>query len=218
MDVSVWIRDAVVLPSGDRAMTVTSKGTITTWNLRTRKTVGRRNSLAEDVLHASFSASGRWLLVSTAPDRLVLDDLSRRNPKRTFQFAANTNSSVERIFPAAESGRFRIELYSGAAWFWDPDRDAPTPQSDDAMRFEARAVTPDGRYALAYDGTTVTLIDVAGNEKLTSYTADAGFASFALSHDGHIVALGDFDKRVHILILETPPARTVLREGTEDHE
>jgi hypothetical protein len=53
---------------------------------------------------------------------------------------------------------------------------------------------------LGYDGTgTVTLFDLRANTKLASFTAEAPLASFALSSDAGVVAIGDDARRVHIL-------------------
>jgi len=50
----------------------------------------------------------------------------------------------------------------------------------------------------------VTLVDLRSSARLASFTGEAPFASFALSSDARLIALGDQAKRVHILWLMVP--------------
>jgi WD40 repeat protein len=196
---TVWIRDAVVLPSNDRAITVTGDGVVTTWDMKTGKPIGEPYSTGHAAQNAVFSKSGRWLLIAPSPDRLVLYDLSQHVSMR--EYALPAGAQLSSLFPAGEVAAFRIEVSRGDSLCWVPEHDAPVPHRDDALGLTVRTVTPDGRYALGSDGATVTLIDLGANAALATYTADSQFSSFALSPDGQIAALGDADKGVHVLVL-----------------
>jgi hypothetical protein len=139
---------------------------------------------------------------------VVLHDLARKKPDRVHHF----ETEVARLFSPAEGTPFRIALKDGTIRVWNPECDSPEALSEHAVRFAPRAITPDGSYALGYDGAgTVTLFDLRASVKLASFTAEASFASFALSSDGRLAAIGDNAKRVHILWL-TPPENDPVGE------
>ncbi|HEY6890875.1 MAG TPA: DUF4062 domain-containing protein [Solirubrobacter sp.] len=197
---AVWIRAVVPLATGNRALTVASDGAVTTWNLETGKPTGEPEALGETVVDAAASACARWLLYAPDVSSLVLHDRTHRQADR--RRVLDTASGVARILPAPDRGRFRIELWSGAAWEWDPERETPEPAAGAAGRFALHAVTPDGLYAVGYDGNgTLAVIDRRADTALATYTAEATFTSFAVSPDGQLVATGDRAKTVHILRL-----------------
>lgn len=194
------------MPPGDRALTVAGDGTVTTWNLATGKCEDEPDRLPKPVLDVAASASGRWLLYlsAEAERRLVLHDRARKKPDRIHHLDSPVGE-VAPLFPAPDGGQFRIALKDGTIRVWDPECDSPEPLNEHAVRFTPRAITPDASYAVGYDDMgTVTLFDLQANVRLASFTAESAFASFALSSDGRLVALGDDAGRVHILWLTLP--------------
>ena len=135
---------------------------------------------------------------------LIVRDLDGKLPDRQCRFDG-PGREVSQLFPVSENGRFYIAIDDGSVWVWNPDHEKPEPLPDSGLRRTPRAMTPDGSCAVSFDSAkTLSLFDLGTNTTLATFTAEAGFTSFALSPDGRLVAAGDDAKRVHILWLVIP--------------
>lgn len=200
---AVWMRTVVPLEPGDRALSVASDGTVTTWNLKSGEPESDPVQLP-DAVHTA-TVAGRWLLYAPDSDSLVLWDLERMIPHARHRFE-DAGLGVK-LFPVSDDGRFYIERAYGSAYLWDSDRAAPKLLPEAESWGEAVAMQVGGDFALFCRGErTLSLRSWHTHNQVAAYTAEAGLSSVALSPDGRLVAAGDAAKRVHILLLEVPEA------------
>jgi WD40 repeat protein len=189
-------------PDGGSIATIGRDGVLRVWNTASGK--GLVSFHAPDGVAVSFAENGKALLWCDVRGQLYRCDSGQGGEdgdgrrQRIHTFALDSSERIDAVAFTADGSAAVVGTSGNHVYFWGRERELQL-----VAGIQAVALDRDGlRMAVNNGHTGIRLLDVSKSHQgargpLRSFGAEA-VCSLAFSPDGHVLAAGDFDNRIHL--------------------